>query len=1087
MASIEEIRRISIIASTQGVDAAKMSLDQLAQAQTKVASSASGMASSTNSVGGSALSASARVETLRRAHDAAYASQRKLEAGQRTVATAFNQGGISAEMAAGTLLALQKRYGGVTTAAHAAASAHATHAASMGNSRMAAMELEHSVRAVADALAAGANPLRVFSMEFGRLSEAASMSGGFGNMLRGAGSIFAPMLRPLLSPLGIMGGLGLGAGALGLVGYNSYQSRLLAEQMSLNGLGRSTGLTPGGLNSLALGAAGGHTTTFQAQDAFAALAATGRISPDMMRQLVAPLGGQSEGLIQQFSRATGTGFGEATKTLAADFADPTKGAEALNKQFGFLDGAQMELITHLDAGGQRLQAQGVLLEDLRNRIQGAADVTSIWARAWDLVASGASNAVAAAGRYVSPMTPEDELAKIRANSQLSRGYLSRPVDPFDAARAKTLQQVIALNDYAAYQKGVDQIAIEKSLDINEITRRTIPDIGARQTLLDQRDKLQAAMNTPGALQRAGVTPDQAQEAINRANNGLSYLSTAAEKVAQDSMLAAQAIQASTAQERVAIEAQKAWLDTMRSSHDATEAAASALGKWNEAIAQTNKQAEDALRSATDRAGMIGLSPLQRDLRENDIRFRDYRKDSVFAPSASLPAGATGYTAQLVGTNPSLDLMKSNIADSLAKGQPDYARTAAEHYVLGAAMAPQPFGSYGPQMPASVVAAGHVGGYAAPMASSALTSTAAGNFSSAQSISAGAIIDEHTSEVMRLANVELQKQQGLLDANAGAWAKSTDQLNKAIAVQEAWNRLGLTDVDKATLDPTRMASLAASVNQSADTTVSQQAQQRQQQQQLDQINSLNDMARSFTSGSLGDIANEFSNSTSRQDILSQLDRGQQDAFYTGRISLNQARMEAAQRQISGLASRSLINYGIGTITKGIFGSGQVGSSGYQPGLVGGLVSGLGSMFGGGGGATASGLSDFDLGDELAGSFGGFGAGGIVGGVAPQRYRASLSAFAGAPHFDTGGVVGAVPIIAHKGEGVFTAAQMKAMGGAGGTTHNYQFAGSTVVVQGNADEKTIPLIQAAIAQNNATQAKVLQRTITQVQSKNSLLYS
>ena len=41
----------------------------------------------------------------------------------------------------------------------------------------------------------------------------------------------------------------------------------------------------------------------------------------------------------------------------------------------------------------------------------------------------------------------------------------------------------------------------------------------------------------------------------------------------------------------------------------------------------------------------------------------------------------------MGTNPSLDLMKSNIAASIAKGQPDYMRTAAEHYVLGSAMAP----------------------------------------------------------------------------------------------------------------------------------------------------------------------------------------------------------------------------------------------------------------------------------------------------------------------------------------------------------------------------------------------------------------
>jgi hypothetical protein len=212
--------------------------------------------------------------------------------------------------------------------------------------------------------------------------------------------------------------------------------------------------------------------------------------------------------------------------------------------------------------------------------------------------------------------------------------------------------------------------------------------------------------------------------------------------------------------------------------------------------------------------MMGLSPLQRDLRENDIRFRDYRKDSVFGPSTSLPADASGYTAQVAGTSPSLDIMKSNIAASLAKGQPDYMRTAAEHYVLGAAMMPQP-------MPAGATAAGHVGGYTALWPAAPCPRPRPGI-----SIRPRAFRGVRSSTNIR------QRSSGSPTSNwqssnsyskrSGAWAKSTDQLNKAIAVQESWNRLGLTDADKATLGPTRMADLAASVNQNADTTVSQQA-------------------------------------------------------------------------------------------------------------------------------------------------------------------------------------------------------------------------------------------------------------------------
>jgi hypothetical protein len=271
------------------------------------------------------------------------------------------------------------------------------------------------------------------------------------------------------------------------------------------------------------------------------------------------------------------------------------------------------------------------------------------------------------------------------------------------------------------------------------------------------------------------------------------------------------------------------------------------------------------------------------------------------------------------------------------------------------------------------------------------------------------------------------------------------------------------------------------NSQMSSAVGQQVQQQSQfQQQTDQINSLRDMASSFTSGSLGDIANEFSNSTSRQDILSQLDRGQQDAFYTGHISLNQARMEAAERQISGLASKSLINYGIGTVTKGLFGTGQPGSNGYQPGLFGGLASGLGGMFGLGG-TYQGGAPDFSSGIGL------FHSGGIVGGLAPASRFVDMSIFAGAPRFGGGGIVdGEVPVVAHKGEGIFTPAQMKAMGGGGATVHNYNMGGSQVVVQGSVDEKTMPMIQAAIAQNNTALTKQITRNLGTIQSKSAQLY-
>lgn len=84
-------------------------------------------------------------------------------------------------------------------------------------------------------------------------------------------------------------------------------------------------------------------------------------------------------------------------------------------------------------------------------------------------------------------------------------------------------------------------------------------------------------------------------------------------------------------------------------------------------------------------------------------------------------------------------------------------------------------------------------------------------------------------------------------------------------------------------------------------------------------------------------------------------------------------------------------------------------------------------GGGGGAAVNSAKDF--------AAGGFHSGGIIGGVPTFSRMISSAYFSGAPRFHGGGIAGdEVPIIARRGEGVFTPAQMAAMGGAGNVTVN-----------------------------------------------------
>lgn len=90
---------------------------------------------------------------------------------------------------------------------------------------------------------------------------------------------------------------------------------------------------------------------------------------------------------------------------------------------------------------------------------------------------------------------------------------------------------------------------------------------------------------------------------------------------------------------------------------------------------------------------------------------------------------------------------------------------------------------------------------------------------------------------------------------------------------------------------------------------------------------------------------------------------------------------------------------------------------------GLGSGAKSLLGGGAKAAGSTGGGAKL-------FGAMHTGGIVGAGFSMTRSVSPSIFGQAPRFHTGGIIGAdeVPIIAQRGEGVFTKEQMKAMGGA-----------------------------------------------------------
>ncbi|MCP1540056.1 tape measure protein [Methylorubrum extorquens] len=99
-----------------------------------------------------------------------------------------------------------------------------------------------------------------------------------------------------------------------------------------------------------------------------------------------------------------------------------------------------------------------------------------------------------------------------------------------------------------------------------------------------------------------------------------------------------------------------------------------------------------------------------------------------------------------------------------------------------------------------------------------------------------------------------------------------------------------------------------------------------------------------------------------------------------------------------------------------------------GAKGGAGGGMGGLLKAGTAAATGGASKGAGGLSML--FGAMHTGGVVGDGFSMTRNVSPSVFSGAPRFHTGGVIGhdEVPIIAQRGEGVFTKAQMAAMGGA-----------------------------------------------------------
>lgn len=512
------------------------------------------------------------------------------------------------------------------------AAAHGHGGAAANNNAIATLELFHVTRSLTEQFAMGVSPLRALTMEMGRIMTLFQFAGGPSGVLSLIGSgiskvgalITSALLNPFIALPAVIAVVATG----GLVAFGAWESKLGEMQKALNGLGRSTGLTLDQLGALAeKGAARGNISTGSAVDIATQAAATGKIAPDMIGRILDDT--------KQFAKATGQGIGAAGSQLVQSLADPTKGAQDLDKALGFLNDTTKQTIIELDASGKRAEAQDVFLKALNADTATASDRTWTWTKMWQNLGDVASSALAHVGQFVtSNFDPslQQKYDAARAAVQagpaqrsgamlLGAAYGPRQTQASQASAlartAETTAEQLALQNYAASLKGAQAQAAEMSKQSGDLVRSLSSESTAYQKLTEDLDLLKgtnagAVGEMKGGVDVYGRAATGAQlyaQTVEQATHAHDTFITSFQREIAAGQIEIESIGARTLAEKAAVDVARERLALMGQQITASEEQAKVDQKLNEVLAQANRQVADNSRQVKNAAETAGLSGL----------------------------------------------------------------------------------------------------------------------------------------------------------------------------------------------------------------------------------------------------------------------------------------------------------------------------------------------------------------------------------------------------------------------------------------------------------------------------------------------
>lgn len=413
------------------------------------------------------------------------------------------------------------------------------------------VNLSYQLNDVVVSLASGQRPLMVLMQQGSQIAQIFGPGAGVSGILRGVWQGLTALITPTTA---VVAGIAAIGGAA-VYAYYSYISSQKELEVALGGTGRAAGATVGQIEQIAeKSASSAGVSVAAAREMEAAFLQTGKIAVANFEALIK--------VAKSYAATTGVDIPTATKELAQGFADPIRGADALNQKLNFLDDRTRLYIRTLAEHNDRTGAQRVMLEALKGSLINAADATTALGRAWDFVGRMASNAMDALGRGISRLLDgaplEEQLKQLQATrerlqalidnpvARQSRNFATRQLADVNAEIAKIEAKLDAIQARAKEAK-----ANELSVRAGTVARELTPGFEELQTLRAREAQLRNALLDPLVRQKVADLKqvETAYDAVTRAI--LTWLDPA-EKARRLDELEVQALAAKTPAQRAAI-------------------------------------------------------------------------------------------------------------------------------------------------------------------------------------------------------------------------------------------------------------------------------------------------------------------------------------------------------------------------------------------------------------------------------------------------------------------------------------------------------------------------------------------------------